>query len=72
MEGKALIGRLLPLAMVGDFDVVALRTVVVYDNLFRLPVTLTWCEDDSACILQHGNEVGDDDGLCKKVFRRTE
>ena len=71
MEGKTLIGCLLPLAVIGDFDVVALRAVIVYDNLFRLPVTFTRGENNGARILQHGNEVGDDDGLCKKVFIRT-
>ena len=49
-----------------NFKVVALRTIIIYDDFFFLPVALTRREDDSSSILQHRNEVGHHDGLCKR------
>ena len=43
--------------------------VVVVDNhLMALPVALAGCEDDSSGAFEHGDEVGDDDGLCEQVL----
>ena len=46
----------------------AVRGVVVDDDLVLLPVALTRRIDDGAGILQHGHEIGHDDGLREQVF----
>ena len=46
--------------------------VVVYDDLFGLPVALTWGEDIGSGVLKHGNEVGHDDGLGEQVLGGAE
>ena len=37
-----------------------------------LPITFSWGKHIGTRILQHGNEVGVDDGLRKQVFARSE
>ena len=72
MIGETSQGGILPFPMGGRLDIVALTAVVVHDDLLFLPGTLTGSEDDGSRILQHRDEVGDYDGLCEEVFRRTE
>ena len=62
-------GRCFPGRFGGDLDIVTLGTVVVDNDFFFLPVALTRSEDNGSCILEHGDEVGDYDGLCVQVFR---
>ena len=62
-------GRCLPGRLGGDLDIVTLGTVVVDNDFLFLPVALTRREDDGSRILEHGDEVGDYDGLCVQVFR---
>lgn len=49
----------------------ARRVVVVDDVFIFLPVSFSWREYHTAAVLEHRDEIGDDDGLRKKVFRRT-
>ena len=71
MVGKARLWGRLPLVAIGHLYIIALGTVVVNDDLFLLPVALTRCKDDGTRLLQHGNQVGNDDGLCVLVFSGT-
>ena len=48
------------------------RVVVVYDDLIALPVAFAWCENIRSGVLEHGDEVGDYDGLGEEIFRRSE
>ena len=59
----------LAIAMLG-VERLAIRqtSVVVYDNLFRLPVALAWSEDIGTGILKHRYEEWHHYGLCEKVF----
>ena len=45
--------------------------VIVDDNLFWLPVALTWSEDVGACILKHRYKEWHHYGLSEEVFRGT-
>ena len=49
-----------------------LAVVVVHYHFVLLPVAFAWREHNGSRVFEHGDEVGDDDGLGEKVFSRAE
>ena len=69
MVGKAWLRSVCPLITIRYLYIIALGSVVVNNHFLLLPVALTGCEDYGASLLQHGDEVGNNDGLRILVFR---
>ena len=71
---KTWLWRLLPGLAEARLDIAdeALVVVVVDNYLMALPVAFTWCEDDSTSILEHWDEVGNDNSLCEEVLTCSE
>ena len=71
MEGESHRVALGPEVMTTDL-MIAERRIVVDDHLVTLPVALTRGEHDGAGFLEHGDEIGGDDGLREEVLGGAE
>ena len=72
VAGKARLGSVAPVVAHSHLVIAVERGVVVVDDyLMALPVALARSEHDGACILEHRNEIGHDDGLGEEVLGRT-
>ena len=61
-------GCLFPSALCRNLNVVALRTVVVHNNLFFLPIAFTWCKHDGSGLFEHGNQIRHHNCLGKQIL----
>ena len=60
--------RFLPWSVNALFSIPDSQRIIVDNHLMLLPVTFTWSKYIGTCILEHGNKIGVDDGLCEQVF----